>query len=213
MAKLKATTRSEIGSRQAQGLRKKGLVPCVVYGHGKETQSISLNEHEVELVLLRGERLLEIDLEGTVQNALIKDIQYDAFGNVVLHIDLTRVDLDERVEVTVVVVLKGTPAGANEGGVLQQVANEVVVECTVRSIPEELTLFVNEMKIGDSLHLSDLELPEGAKLVDDPESVLCTIAVVAEEEEAPVEEGEETLEPKVIGEKKEEGEEEGEKEQ
>jgi len=204
MAALKASMRSKRGSRKARALRARGLIPGVIYGHGEETVSVTLREHDIDLAIHHGQRLVELDLDGKEENALIKDVQWDTFGQKVLHVDLTRVDLNERVQVTVPIVLRGTPAGAGEGGVLQQTAAEVSIECLVRVIPEEIRAFVGELNVGDSLHLRDLELPEGATLVDDDATVVCSITVIAEEvEEAPAEE-EGAEQPEVIGEKAEE---------
>ncbi len=205
-AQLKATPRNERGTRKARAIRKQGLIPCVIYGHGKDCLSVTLSEHDFNVALHHGERLLEIDLEGKTENVLIKDIQWDTYGQVVLHVDLTRVNLDERVEVTVPIVLRGTPAGAADGGVLQQSANEVRIECIVTGIPEDVRIQVNDLNVGDSLTMGDLELPEGATLLDEPDATICTVIVIAEEQEAPAEEEEGAAEPEVIGEKKEEDE-------
>ncbi len=204
MAVLKASQRKEIGTREVRRLRKQGMIPAIVYGHQQTALAITLNEHDIVLALQHGERVLEIDVDGKKENVLIKEAQYDAFGNKLLHMDLTRVRLDERVELTVPIVLRGTPAGARDGGVLQQTTSEVTIECLVTAIPEDLRVNVNEMNIGDSLQAKDLELPEGATLQTDPDTVVCTISVIAEEEEAA--EAEEAAEPEVIGEKPEEGE-------
>jgi large subunit ribosomal protein L25 len=198
MATLKATNRTEYGTRAAKQLRKGGKVPGVMYGHGEDTQSVTLNQHDIELALLHGERLLEIDVEGKKQNVLIKEVQYDTFGHEILHIDLTRVNLDERVELTVVIHLVGDPAGAKEGGVLQQSEAEVQIECPVHSIPEEIKHVVTEMQLNDRLYMKDLILPEGASLLSDADTIVATVAELAEEEEAPAE-GEEAAEPEVIG--------------
>jgi large subunit ribosomal protein L25 len=202
MATFKATTRGELGSRPVRLLRKKGMVPGVIYGHGKPTVPVTLDQHDVDRAIHHGERVLELELEGDTVNCLIKDVQWDTFGQELLHVDLTRVNLDERVEVAVPVILRGTPAGASEGGVLQQVASEVNIECTVRSIPEEIRVLVTGLKLGDALHARDIELPEGAKLLDEPEAMVCTVSVI---EEAPEPEEEtESAEPEVIGGKPEE---------
>ena len=210
MAVMKAIKREEIGSRQVRRLRKCGLVPGVIYGHGEESLPVTLDEHEVELAILHGERLLEIELEKKKQNVLIKEVQYDTFGHMVLHVDLARVSLDEEVEVTVQIVLKGTPLGVTEeGGVLHQTAGEVRVKCTVRAIPEEIAVTVTDLKVGARLTMGDLTLPEGAELLDDPETSVATVRLLVEEEAEALPEAEETAEPEVIGEK---GEEEGESE-
>ena len=206
MAALKANIRSERGSRKARALRSQGLIPGVIYGHGEEVVAVTLGEHDIDLAIHHGQRLVQLDVDGKEENALIKDVQWDTFGQKVLHVDLTRVDLNERVEVTVPITLRGTPAGAVEGGVLQQNTMEVRIECMVRAIPEELRSFVGEMNVGDSLYLRDLELPEGATLVDGEATLVCSVSIIAEEaEEAPAEEVEEgAAQPEVIGEKTDE---------
>ena len=210
MAVLKATKREEIGTRHVRRLRKQGFIPAVIYGHGEGTVSVTLNEHEVELAIQHGERLLELEFEGKMHNVLIKEVQWETYGQEVIHVDLARVDLDERVEVTVKIVLKGTPAGASEGGVLQQIASEVRIEVAVRSIPDEILVVVNEMNVGDKLTMADLPLPEGATLIGDAAAPVASVNVIAEEVEAEaaeeVEEGA-AAQPEVIGEKQEESEE------
>jgi len=203
MAVLKATKRSGSGTRDARELRKTGMTPCIIYGHGQENIAVALNEHDLDLAIHHGQRLLEVDVEGKTENVLIKDTQYDTFGQALLHVDLTRVSLDERVVVTVPVVLRGTPEGVAAGGVLQQIASEVTVECVVTAIPDELRLQVNDLQIGETYTAGELELSKGASLVTDAETPICSLTVMAEEEE-PVEGAEEeAAEPEVIGEKKE----------
>ncbi len=198
MAKIKADQRAERGSRPARRLRDKGLIPGIVYGHGAENMPVTLSEHDVELALLHGERVLELAVGGKTQNVLVKDVQYDTFGQQILHVDLTRVDLDERVELQVPIVLRGTPA--DEEAVLQQTADVVTVECAVRSIPDEIEVRVNELRGGDVLEMKDLPLPDGVKLIDDPEETVATMTYVSEAEVAPAEEEEvEAPEPEVIG--------------
>ncbi len=201
---LKATKRTESGTRKARALRKEGLLPAVLYGHGEGTLSLTLHEHELEVALIHGEILLEIELDGKRQNVLIKDIQYDTWGHKVLHLDLTRVSLDELVTVTVKITLVGTPLGVDEGGSLQQVMASTDIQCRVDQIPEEIRVRVNELNIDDAIHLSDLELPEGSELLGDGEALVCNVVTIAEEVEAEeVEEGEEGVQPEVIGAKPE----------
>lgn len=205
MAAMKATRRGDIGTRKARRLRDQGRIPGILYGHGQSPEAMSLDQHDLDLAIKHGERLLEIELEGKTENALIKEVQYDTFGQKVLHIDLARVNLDELVKVTVPVVLRGIPVGAEEGGVLHQVSAQVEIECMVRSIPDDIRVTVNHLKVGDVLHMSDLPLPEGTKLLSDANGIVCTVTVVAEEAVvAPVEEVPAAGEPEVIGAKKEE---------
>lgn len=201
MATLKAAKRDQIGTRKATHLRKEGKIPAVLYGHGQPTETISLEGHDVELAILHGERVLDLALDGKEQTVMFKDVQYDTFGQDILHVDLARVNLDERVEVAVAVTLVGTPAGAKDGGVLEQPYSEINIEVPVRSIPEEIRVQVNELELWDRIQLGQIELPQGATLLDDPDEVLCSCIEV--QEELP-EEGEEEVdmlaEPEVIGE-------------
>jgi len=206
MAQIKATTRKETGSRQVKKLRAKGLTPAILYGRGERPVQVTISEHDLELALQHGERLLEVDVDGAIQNALVKDVQYDTFGHFVQHVDLLRVSLTDRVEVDVRVVLRGTPKGLAVGGVLNQIAGDIKIECPVAAIPEEIRVMVTELGLDESLHLRDIQLPEGVVLLDDPDAVLCQCTEVAEEVVAPVE-VEAEAEPEVIGAKTEEEEE------
>jgi len=205
MAQMKATIRKETGSRQVKKLRSKGLTPGIIYGRGDEPVQVTISEHDLELALLHGERLLEVSVDGEIENALIKDVQYDTFGHHALHVDLLRVSLTDRVEVEVRVILRGTPKGVADGGVLNQITSDIKVECPVAAIPDEIRIMVTELGLDDSLHLRDIPLDESVTLLDDPNTMLCQCAEVAEEVEP--EEGEGEAEPEVIGAKPEDEEE------
>lgn len=202
MAVLKATKRQKTGTRQVKHLRKQGQVPAIIYGHGLEPAAVALGLGELTLAVRHGERLLELDLDGKTENVLIKDVQYDHMQQDILHVDLARVNLDERVRVTVAILLRGVPAGATEGGVLSQVRNEAEIDCAVVAIPEDLRVSVAAMKIGDVLHMKDLPLPEGIKLVSDPETIVCTVSLVAEEAAAPAAAEGAAAEPELVRERK-----------
>jgi len=202
MAVLRLSTREKTGTREARRLREKQLVPGIIYGHGKANVAVSMNRHDIELAIQHGEQLINAEVDGSSENFLLKDIQYDYLGQHVIHVDLTRVSLDERVVVTVPIDFRGTPVGVvEEEGVLNRQLGELRLECLVTSIPEDIRVSVTELHANDAIHVSDLELPEGVKVLDDPEAVVASVSVVIEEEVAPAEEGEELAEPEVIGEK------------
>ncbi len=204
MAVLKISKREKLGTRESRRLRRENLVPAIVYGHGQENQTVSLSARDINLAVRHGEQLLKCELDGTEQNFLIKDVQHDYMGQEIIHVDLTRVNLDEQVDVTVPIVLRGTPVGVeSEDGVLRQQLSELNIQCVVTSIPEELRVSVAEMHTGDVLRVAEMELPEGITTPDDPELVVASVSVMAEEIEAPTEE-EAAVEPEVIGEKAEE---------
>ncbi len=201
MPTLKATKRDNKGTRAARRMRAEGHVPAVLYGHGEATAELTLPTHEIELALLHGERVLDIEVDGNTENALIHDVQYDTFGQILLHVDLVRVNLNESVEVTVPIVLRGTPKGTDEGGMLQQITAEVTVECLVRNIPDDIRVYVNDLEIGDTLFVRDLEVENG-KIMDDPDTPVASVTFISEEEvaEGEEEEGVSLAEPEVIGE-------------
>ena len=209
MAKITATIRKENGSRASKRLRAEGKMPGIVYGHGQAPQSLTLDMHEIEVAIRHHERVLEMELDGKSESVMFREVQYDSLGDNVLHVDFNRVNLDELVRVTVPVRFMGVAAGMKEGGVLQVTCSDVTIECTVRNLPEEIRHNIEAVELNGHVYAKDLILPEGAKLVDDANELLCSITTIAEEVvAAPVVEGAEAgAEPEVIGAKKEEGEE------
>jgi large subunit ribosomal protein L25 len=203
---ISAEPRSELGSRANKRIRDKGLVPGVLYGHKEAVVPVTLPKKELTTHLDRGAHLFDLALDGKTQKVLVKEVQYDHLGLEVIHVDFARVSLDEKVEVTVPIELKGTPKGEEEGGVLQQMVSALEVECLVTDIPDMITANVAEMKVDDVLHVSDLKLPPGVRALQDPEVIVAMVKVIEEEEAAPAPEAE-TAEPEVIGRKPEEGEE------
>jgi large subunit ribosomal protein L25 len=210
---IKAERRPHVGTRHARAARNAGRLPAVIYGHGAEPEAISLAAHDVEVALLHGARMLDVEIAGQVAPYLIKEVQYDHLASTPIHLDLVRVNLDEKVQVIVGIELKGTPAGAQEGGIVEQMMADMEVECIITAIPDTLHPSIAHLKVGDSLLVKDIELPPGVVALSDPEDRIATVrlpaAVKDEEAETPEEEGEEkAAEPERIGrERKEEDEE------
>ncbi len=198
--------RAELGSRANKRLRDKGLIPGVVYGHKEAVIPVALPKKELVNHLKKGAHVFDLSLDGKAEKVLVKEVQYDHLGIEVIHVDFARVSLDEKVEVTVPIELKGTPKGEEEGGVLQQMLNELEVECLVTDIPDSITVNVSEMKVDDAIHISDLKLPPGVRALQDPEVIVAAVKIIEEEAAAPTPEAE-SAEPEVIGRKAEEGEE------
>jgi len=202
---LKAEPRSALGSRANKRLRDSGFVPAVVYGHKEAVVPVTLPKKEISTHLAKGAHVFDLTLSGKSEKVLVKDVQFDHLGIEVLHVDFARVSLDERVEVTVPLELKGTPKGEADGGVLQQIVAELEIECVVTDIPDVITHNVSEMAIDDVVHIKDLKLPPGAKALQDADLIVAMVKVIEEEAGAPAAEGE-TAEPEVIGRKPEDGE-------
>lgn len=180
-------------------------MPGIIYGHGEPNEPVCVPRHDIELAIQHGERLINADLDGREANFLIKDVQYDYLGQNLLHVDLTRVRLDERVQVTVPIELRGTPVGVDtEDGVLAKLLPQLRLECVVTNIPEEIRVSVAHLHVNESLRVADLDLPEGVEVLDDPDTVVASVTVLAEEEAVPAGEAvEAAAEPEVIGEKTE----------
>ena len=198
---LKSEPRRALGTRAARKLRETGRVPVVIYGHDQPPEAVSLALHEVELALTHGAHMLRVDVAGDTRQYLIKDIQYDHLGHTPIHLDLTRVALDERVKVRVGIELRGIPRGVSEGGVLDRHMADLEVECLVTDIPETLHPIVTELGLGESLLVKDLKLPAGVAALADPEDRVATVSalMVAPEVEEVEEIKEEEAEPEVIG--------------
>jgi large subunit ribosomal protein L25 len=194
--KLTVQSRESRGSAESRRLRSNGLVPGVLYGNGGKAQPFSIEERELRKALTGDHGLhaiLDVVLEGQqkAHHAVLKEYQLDPTRARLLHIDLQEVRLDQAIHTQVVVELVGESEGVKEGGVLSQIQREVNVEALPMEVPDRLELDVSAMKIGDTLRLSDLRVPEGVKLLDDPETVLATVTPPTKIEEPEVVEEEE----------------------
>jgi large subunit ribosomal protein L25 len=207
--KLEVKERESRGSADARRLRANGVVPGVLYGGGKRPHPFTVEERELRKVLT-GEHglhaILDILFEGqkTPHHAVLKEYQLDPVRTRLLHIDLHEVRLDQPIQAQVAVALVGESEGVKEGGVLTLVLRDVNVQALPMEVPDGLELDISGMAIGDSLRVSDLRIPEGATVLDDPEAVVTTVTPptkVELPEEVEVEEealeGEELLEGEV----------------
>jgi large subunit ribosomal protein L25 len=200
---LTATIRENTGSKAAAKERKQGRIPAVVYGHKKEPEAISLDEHNLLVGIHHGHRLMDIKIGKKIQKVLVKDLQYDHLGRNIIHADLVRVDITETIKVTVPIELKGTAKGTQEGGVITEHTDHLEIECQAANIPESIVVTVTDMDVGDTMHAKDVELPEGAKLSSSPDILLVTCSLVAAAKAAEEIEEEVPAAPEVITEAKE----------
>jgi large subunit ribosomal protein L25 len=207
IAKLEAAPRQVGGTRAARRLRRVGKLPGIVYGHQEAAETVIVDAHELGLLLEHGAHLVELQMSDKAQPALIKDVQYAYLGTDPVHVDFVRVARDERVTVKVPLEFKGTPVGINEGGLLDMELVDLEVECLATEIPDSIRVNVAALKIGDSIHVKDLELPGSVTAASAPEAIVCAVRAKKEEvEAAPVAEGEAAAEPEIITRKKEEAE-------
>lgn len=211
---LEVQERKSSGTHAAKQLRKKGLVPAVIYGHKEETASLAVPGDVLYKAIRQGVRIFDVTVGGAMQKALLRDVQWDAFGQDVLHADFYRVSADETITLEVKVELRGTAPGVTVGGgVLVQQIHSLSVECLIVNIPESIRIPVGELQLDQAIHVRDLKLPEGVKVKNDPETIVVQVSKKIEEVVAPVVAAPtaEGAEPEVIGRTKEDEAEEEEK--
>jgi large subunit ribosomal protein L25 len=217
-AQLSATPRDGTGKGAARSLRAQGKIPAVIYGHGREPQSLAIETRELEKLLSKisaESTVIELSMDGKSARTLIREIQRHPFKRQILHVDFQELVAGEKVTVRIPIVLTGIPEGVRQdGGILDQVMRELEIEVDPANIPNHVEVDVNPLRIGDSVHVRDIALPEGVELVGESDSTVCVVSAprAVVETVAPTEEAEVVAEPEVIGKaKKEEEEEEAEK--
>jgi large subunit ribosomal protein L25 len=173
---------------------------------------VSISEHDLGLLLTHGARLLDISLNKKPEKALVKEVQYDHLGVRIIHVDLIRVSLDEKIQLDIPIELRGSvEASSHGGGVVEQLLNNVQIECLASNIPDGIQLQIGKLTLGDEIRVKDLSLPPEVTVLSDSENLVVTVRAVAAEEPAETAEEAEAPaadEPEVIGkvdEKKEEG--------
>jgi large subunit ribosomal protein L25 len=189
--KLVVSERTALGSAESRRLRRDGRIPGVLYGHSAPV-AISVGERELRSALTTpagSHAVLDLAIDGgRSHSAILKDYQRDKVRGQIIHIDLQEVRLDEVIHTSVAVSLVGDAAGVKLGGVLTQALNEVSIEALPLAVPQGLEVDVSALEIGESLHLSDISLPEGVTLLDDPEAVLASVIHQTREVEETAEE-------------------------
>lgn len=214
--KVQAKVRDGRGKNDARRARRDGMVPITVYGGGVETVAAVAPLRDLAAIL-RSESgrntIFTIDVEGIgVSEVMFHDRQIDPVKGRLIHADLTRLVKGQKIEVTVPLHLVGEPIGVKEKqGVLEQIIREIQIRCEPREIPDVLDVDVSNLDVHDLLHVSDIPVADTIEILTDADQVIATVGIVKEEElAAPAPEGEEPVEPEVIGKGKKEEEEESE---
>ncbi len=209
---LHRRTQREVGKGGARRLRKSGWIPAVLYS--KESKSgkvelLKLEAREFEKLLHvrhASHHLLSLSVEGTERRGIIKDIQRNPIKNEVRHVDFYEVKADQKISLSVPVVIQGEAKGVKEGGILEIVTSELEIECLPEAIPEAIVVDVTNLEIGDALHVREILVPQGVSVAESPDEVVVVITPPEVVEEMVPSEGE-VAEPKVIGKGKAEKEE------
>jgi large subunit ribosomal protein L25 len=203
---LTVAPRSVEGSRATRRLRRTGLVPGIVYGGDAEPVPFQVDARVLRNALAHGGAVITLSVEGGQQSPVVlKDQHRHPVTGAMLHVDLLRVDLKQKIGATVVLELLGgdDSPGAKAGGVLEQITRELNIEALPTAIPDTITLDVSTMEIGDTIALAAVTAPEGVELLDDPETVVATLSAprLSTEESDEIEQ-----ETEVVGEAGAEGE-------
>jgi large subunit ribosomal protein L25 len=207
-ATLSAKSRSESGKGAARKLRASGEIPAVIYGHGRQPQSFSINARDLDKLLSRisaENTVVEVGLEGKTARTLIREIQRHPFKKQILHVDFQELVAGETVTVNIPLILVGMPEAVRTGGgVMDQTMRELSIEVDPSQMPNHIDVDVSDVAIGHSIHVRDLVLPAGVTVLVDPDATVVVVSQsrAAIEAAAAPAEGEEGAEPEVIGAKK-----------
>lgn len=188
---LNVELRSKTGKGISRQLRSADMVPGVVYGKGMDPMAISIKHRELKAAMA-GEggqnNLITLVGGGSLDQcmAIIVDLQRDALKGTYRHVDLQRVNMTEKLRVTVSIVLTGTAIGVKEGGLLDLAHHELHVECLPGNIPDHIEIDITDLAISHSIHVSDIVVPDGVKILDNPKTpIVSVLGRVKEEEEVP----------------------------
>lgn len=184
--KVHAELRTNFGKGYARRLRAAGKIPAVIYGHGTEPVHVALPGHQTALIIRRANALLDLDIEGRNELALVKDVQKDPVHQIIEHIDLLVVKKGEKVSIDLPVVLVGESFA---GTIANLDATTLAVEAEATHIPEHVEVSVEGLEEGAHITAADVKLPKGVTLVADPETLVVAISVPAVAEEPEAEEG------------------------
>jgi len=172
--------RSKTGKGISHQLRKADLVPGVVYGKGMDPVAISIKYRDLQDALagVGGQNnLITLVGGGNLDQsmAIIADMQRDALKGTYRHVDLHRINMNEKLRVTVSVVLKGNAIGVKEGGLLDLAHHELHVECLPGNIPDHIEIDITDLNIAHSIHINEIALPEGVKLLENPRTPVVSV--------------------------------------
>lgn len=172
--KVVADARETFGKGAARKLRAAGKIPAVLYGHGTDPKHLTLPAHQVGLIIRKANALLDLQIEGKGQLALVKDVQKDPVRQVIEHLDLIVITKGEKVQVEVPMHLDGEPF---PGTIADLDAKTLRLEVEATHIPENVVVSVEGLEEGTQIHAKDVELPKGAALLDEPELLIVNVHV------------------------------------
>ncbi|MDR4506813.1 MAG: 50S ribosomal protein L25 [Candidatus Brocadiaceae bacterium] len=168
-------------SRAAKKMRASGQIPAVLYGQNRESIMLCLKEDEFGRVLHSGSRMIRLAFGGIKETALMKEVQYHSLTDQVLHVDFSRIILEERVRLKVPILVFGEPVGVKDGGVLTPVMKEIEVECLPVDMPEKIKVNISELGLDKAIHVKELPALKGVRYLPDGDAVVVSIHRAVEE--------------------------------
>jgi large subunit ribosomal protein L25 len=186
-----AAERAATGKGAARKLRATGRIPAVVYGRGKASRSVSVDPAALIQILRKSHSgintLIDLTLDSGETVVLVREIQKDPVSGQWVHADLFEVDLQQTIQVRVPLHFVGKARGVEFGGILDHPMRELEIECLPRAIPDAIEVDVSDLDVGDSIHVRDLALPEGAQMISDLDLAVASVVLPKSEEAAPAE--------------------------
>ncbi len=186
------------GSRVARRMRAAGRIPAVIYGHKQAVIPISLVRSDVWRMIKTPGHLADLDVGGSTETVLIRDVQWDHLGKEILHLDFSRVSAEEIIETEVAVELRGQAAGIANGGILEHLVHSLSINCRAGAIPDSIKIDVSQLQVDEGIHVRELTLPPDVTVNADPEVLLVHVVVRAAPAETTEAEAESVTQPEVI---------------
>lgn len=189
---LTAEKRAEIGGRGISRMRKQGLIPAVLYGKKIEAEPLVIKYSDIREILVKEGKsvFLTLMVDGGKHAAIIKDLQYDVVRGDLLHVDLQKVSLTEKIHAEVSLRIRGRELVEKGGMIVVQHMNEVIVECLPQNTPHYIDVDISNLQRGESVTVGDLKLPADVKPVSEMSDVIATLAEVKQVVEEPTAEAE-----------------------
>ena len=174
---LSARNRQKLGSAEARRCRRSGRIPAVMYGRGREAISLDLDALEFvrSIKNISESTIVKIEIDGKPYDAFVKDTQRNIIDGNILHVDFYEVESGVALRAKVSLHLKGNPIGVREGGILENPLHEIEVECLPKDLPERIEVDISDIKINQSLHVRDIPLAEGVRLLSAGDQVVALV--------------------------------------
>ena len=173
---LEAFERQELKKGAAGRLRRSGKIHAIMYGsHATKPLAVLHSEFEKKFHTVSENTIITLEVGKKKHDVLVKDYQEDTIRGFITHIDFYEIEKGKALRTNIPVHIEGVPVGVREGGLMEELLHEVEVECLPADIPESFVVDVNEMNIGDTIHIGDLEVPKGVKVLSQEEQVIVTV--------------------------------------